>query len=165
MSQAARRRRQRCRDFERRAFGFGFGSCFERHASRGWRYVRVHLYPGEEPEELPADLQAMFEPGAEEYESVEPERRYVDAYWECNGDIHFVQIEPGAEESSRPMVGLYGRWRGNEIIAYNLVVRTNGCLTSKVLLESAMEQLAVALPTLCRTKGLARINVPVSSSS
>jgi hypothetical protein len=108
------------------------------HVNNGWRYIAVH--PFADDHELLSRL------------NWPPERCVsVDAYWECAGDVHFLQVH--TDQSFRGP-GLYYRWCGTDAWAANLVAVADRSPVLRVPFEAIMTKLVTALPALGRARDL-----------
>lgn len=115
------------------------------HVDNGWRYIAVH--PFADDHEL---LRRLNWP---------PERCVsVDAYWECAGDVYFLQVEAAGQSIRGP--GLYYRWCGTDAWAANLVAVVDRSPVLRTTFESAMNRLVTALPALGRAEKLAALPEP-----
>ena len=109
------------------------------HVDNGWRYIAVHPFAGDQ------ELLSRLNWPSERCVS-------VDAYWECAGDVYFLQVE-GAGQSIRAP-GLYYRWCGTDAWAANLVAVVDGSPVLRVAFESVMDRLVTALAALGRAEKL-----------
>ena len=110
-----------------------------RHVECQWRYIPVHPFADDQP------LLARI--GWEAARCLS-----VDAYWECDEDVYFVQVE--AEGQSTRARGLYYRWSGDDVSAANLVAVVEPRPILRESFESALRSLAPHLPRLGRSKQL-----------
>ena len=110
-----------------------------RHGERNWRYIAVQ--PFADDHEL---LQQMDWPA--------DRCRMVDAYWECDGDVYFLQVDGFGEGMRAP--GLYYRWDGGTAYVANLVAVVSPGPIVRGAFETIMSQLASKLVLLGRSTEL-----------
>jgi len=111
-----------------------------RHLQREWRYIPVHPFADD-------DLilkRIGWEPGR---------CLNVDAYWECEGDVYFVQVE--AEGQSKRTRGLY--YQLTDAGGFNLVAVVDGRPIVRETFESALTRLAFHLQNLGSSKQLSAL--------
>ena len=109
------------------------------HATRGWRYIPVHPFADD------VEILARID--------WPPDRcTNVDAYWECDGDIHFVQAHTvGADVRE---IGSYYRWAGNNVYAINCVAVLEERPIVRSDFESILSLFAESLPSLGKGRAL-----------
>jgi hypothetical protein len=103
------------------------------HAGSGWRYIAIQ--PFADDHQL---LERLHWPA--------DRCRTVDAYWECAGDVYFLQLE-GAGVSLRTP-GLYYRRGGEDAYAANLVAVVEPGPIVRRAFEAVMNRFAPLLPLL-----------------
>jgi len=102
-----------------------------RHLATGWRYIAIHPFADDhqllDRLNWPADRCVS-----------------VDAYWECAGDVCFLQVVAHAQSIRAP--GVYYRWTANAAYAANLVAVLDPRPISREAFESLMNRFVKALP-------------------
>jgi hypothetical protein len=112
------------------------------HINSGWRYIAIH-------------------PFADDHQLLErlnwPSDRCqnIDAYWECAGDVYFVQMVAAGQSLRAP--GFYYQWAGNDDYAANLVAVVESGPIVRQAFESVMSRFARALPLLGRARKLSAV--------
>jgi hypothetical protein len=140
MSQGRGSLRARLADFEARASDAP-GDVL-RHVQREWRYIPVHPFADD-------DL-LLKRIGWEAGRCLS-----VDAYWECEEDVYFVQVE--AEGQSKRTRGLYYRLTDRD--GFNLLAVVDGRPIVRETFESALTRLAVHLQNLGTSEQLSALPV------
>jgi len=111
-----------------------------RHVQRGWRYIPVHPFADEDLLLKRIDWEAS-------------RCLRVDAYWECEGDVYFVQVE--AEGQTERTRGLY--YRLTDADGFNLVAIVDGHPIARETFESALTRLALHLQALGTSEHLSAL--------
>jgi hypothetical protein len=112
------------------------------HVNSGWRYISIH-------------------PFADDHQLLErlnwPSDRCqnIDAYWECAGDVYFVQMVTAGQSIRAP--GFYYRWTGDDVYVANLVAVVESGSIVRQAFESVMSRFALALPLLGRARKLSAV--------
>ncbi len=138
MSQGRGSVRARLADFEARA-SHAPGDVL-RHVQREWRYIPVHPFADD-------DL-LLKRIGWEAARCLS-----VDAYWQCEGDVYFVQVE--AEGQSERTRGLYHRLTDAD--GFNLVAVVDRRPIVRETFESALTQLAFRVQNLGTSEQLSAL--------
>jgi hypothetical protein len=114
-----------------------------RHCGQKWRYIAVHPFADDH------ELLRQLEWPADRC-------RRVDAYWECQGDIYFLQVDAYGEVLRAP--GKYYRWDGGTAYAANLLVVLSPGIIVRTAFEAIMSDLASDLAHLGRSATLSPLN-------
>jgi hypothetical protein len=112
------------------------------HPQHSWRYIAVH--PFADDHEL---LRRIDWPAHK--------RTSVDAYWEYEGDIYFLQVE--SEDIGLRPRGLYYRWNGGNGYVANLVAVIDPAPIVRSCFEAIMTRLAKYLPLRGRQSKLTQL--------
>jgi len=107
------------------------------HVNSGWRYIAIHPF---------ADDRQLLE----RLNWPSDRCQNIDAYWECAGDVYFVQTHAAGQSARAP--GFYYRWTGDDVYAANLVAVIESGPIVRQAFESVMSQFARVLPLLGRAR-------------
>jgi hypothetical protein len=108
------------------------------HATRGWRYIPVHPFADD------STVLARIDWPSDRC-------RNVDAYWECDGDVHFVQVHTVSADVRD--IGVYYRWEGADYAA-NLVAVLEERPIARATFESILTTFWECLASLGRERNL-----------